>query len=152
MNLRASNRWLTLFANVGVIAGIIFLGIELRQNNELLEAEARFNRMRMSWDGWQSLAEIRDLTELIFRVENGETLAGAEQKRVDAVTMRILIGMEWSYRELPPDSPERLYMRDALQGVLSGTGIGADLRVWESKKSRFDPVFVQWVEENTLSE
>ena len=149
MNLRASNRWLTLFANVGVIAGIIFLGIELRQNNELLEAEARFNRMRMSWDGWQSLAEIRDLTELIVRVENGETLAGAEQVRVDAVTMRILIGMEWSFRELPPDSPERFYIRGALLDVFEG--IGADLRVWNSKKTSFDPSFVQWVEENVIS-
>ncbi len=58
--------------------------------------------------------------------------------------------MEWLYRELPPDSPERLYMRNALQEALSG--IGADLRVWESRKSGFDPDFVQWVEENVISD
>jgi len=104
--------------------------------------------MRMSWDGWQSLAENRDLTELTVRAINGETLAVAEQVRVDAVMMRILVGMEWLYRELPPDSPERFYMRDALLEVFAG--IGADLRVWNRRKTSFDPSFVQWVEENVI--
>ena len=138
VNTKSLNRWLTLGANVGVIAGIIFLAVELRHNNELLAADARFNRLQLSWDGWQSLAEHGDLTDLIVATESGEILEGSEQKRVDAVTMRILITMEWLYREMPPDSPERLYMRDAMHGILTGTGIGADLREWESKKSRFD--------------
>jgi len=29
-------------ANIGVIAGILFLAFELRQNNELLEQQSRF--------------------------------------------------------------------------------------------------------------
>ncbi len=150
MNTESLNRWLTLAANLGVIAGIVFLAIELRQNNELLAADARFNRLQLSWNGWQSLAEHSDLTDLIVATRNGEILEESAQVRVDAVLMRILIAMEWLYRELPPDSPERLYMRNALQEALSG--IGADLRVWESRKSGFDPDFVQWVEENVLSE
>jgi hypothetical protein len=152
MNTESLNRWLVLGANLGVIAGIMFLAIELRQNNELLAADARFNRLQLSWNGWQSLAENGDLTDLIVATRNGEILQESAQVRVDAVLMRILITMEWLYRELPPDSPERLYMRGALQVVLSGTGIGADLRVWESRKSGFDPDFVQWVEDNLLSE
>ena len=152
MNTESLNRWLVLGANLGVIAGIMFLAIELRQNNELLAADARFNRLQLSWNGWQSLAEHGDLTDLIVATKNGEILEGSEQLRVDAVSMRILITMEWLYREMPPDSPERLYMRDEMHGILTGTGIGADLREWESKKSRFDPDFVQWVEENVISD
>ena len=34
------NRWLTLIANLAVVAGIIFLGLKLRQDNELLQFEA----------------------------------------------------------------------------------------------------------------
>jgi hypothetical protein len=150
MDADRANRWLTLVANVGVIAGIIFFAVELRQNNELLEAEARFNRLQLSWDGWQSLAENGDLADLMVAASNGDTLAGSGQVRVDAVTMRILIAMEWGYRELPPESPERLYMRDELKVLFSG--IGAGLRVWESRKSGFDPNFVQWVEDNVLSD
>ena len=149
MNSESLNRWLTLGANLGVIAGIIFLAIELRQNNELLAADARFNRLQVTWNGWQSLAENGDLTVLIGFSRNGEILEGSKQVRVDAVVMRILVAMEWLYRELPPDSPERLYMRVELQDVFAG--IGADLRVWEDRKSRFDPNFVRWVEANVIS-
>ena len=150
MNSESLNRWLTLGANLGVIAGIIFLAIELRQNNELLAADARFNRLQVTWNGWQSLAENGDLTDLLVATRNGEILEGSDQVRVDAVLMRILVSMDWLYRELPPDSPEHLYMRDELRVVLSG--IGADLRIWESRKSGFDPEFVRWVEENVISE
>ena len=44
MKIKKLNDWLTLLANVGVIAGILFLGYELRQNNELMRAEARADR------------------------------------------------------------------------------------------------------------
>jgi len=34
---------ISVLANVGVIAGIVFLGYELRQNNSLLASQARSN-------------------------------------------------------------------------------------------------------------
>ncbi len=39
MKLDNVNKWLTLVANFGVVAGIIFLAIEVRQNQELLERD-----------------------------------------------------------------------------------------------------------------
>lgn len=36
MNSSRINDWLTLIANVAVVGGIVFLAIELRQNNKLL--------------------------------------------------------------------------------------------------------------------
>ena len=33
------NRWLTLVANLAVVAGIIFLAMEIRQNNSMVELE-----------------------------------------------------------------------------------------------------------------
>ena len=41
MNSAKVNEWLTLIANVAVVGGIIFLAIEIRQNNELLRSESR---------------------------------------------------------------------------------------------------------------
>ena len=41
MNNAKVNEWLTLIANVAVVGGIIFLAIEIRQNNELLRSESR---------------------------------------------------------------------------------------------------------------
>jgi hypothetical protein len=145
------NRWLTVVANVGVIAGILFLALEVRQNNELLEADARFNRMRVSWDGWQSRAEHGDLTDLLVAARNGETLTEAERERVDAVTTRIFVAYEWTYRELSPDSPERAYILVGLRAMFEEGGSDQDRRVWGTRRSRFDPEFVQWVEDEILS-
>ncbi len=33
------NRWLTLIANVGVVAGIVFLGLEIQQNSDAIKAQ-----------------------------------------------------------------------------------------------------------------
>ncbi len=37
MNLDKTNRWLTLLANIGVMAGIVFLAVEVNQNSAELE-------------------------------------------------------------------------------------------------------------------
>ena len=38
-------QWLSIAANLGVIAGIVFLALELRQNNEFLESQARLGQL-----------------------------------------------------------------------------------------------------------
>jgi hypothetical protein len=43
MKLDSLNKWLTLLANLGVVAGIIFLAIELRQNQSILEQDQRIS-------------------------------------------------------------------------------------------------------------
>jgi hypothetical protein len=135
-------------ANVGVIAGIIFLVVELRQGNELMEADARFNRLTLGRDAWQSIAENGDLTELQVRSDNGEVLSEVEQRRVDAATMRFLINLEWQYREMPPDSPERNYGEQLIKGNAHSPSFK---RVWSSRKHYFDSGFVDWVDSLVLS-
>lgn len=41
MNPEKLNHWFTLIANVGVLIGIIFLALELRQNTEMMKAQTR---------------------------------------------------------------------------------------------------------------
>lgn len=41
MDLQKLNSWLTFVANVGVIAGICFLAIEIRQNSNAIRAQTR---------------------------------------------------------------------------------------------------------------
>ncbi|NIN62615.1 MAG: hypothetical protein GTN46_10640 [Gammaproteobacteria bacterium] len=43
MKPKKMNAWLTLVANFGVIAGLIFLGYEIRQNTTQLRAEALYS-------------------------------------------------------------------------------------------------------------
>ena len=62
MDMDKLNRWMTLFANFGVIAGIIVLAVELQQNNEQLKIqiattlhEIRMNDMGVQLSGWKSV-------------------------------------------------------------------------------------------------
>jgi hypothetical protein len=41
MRMKKLNEWLTLFANIGVIAGIAFLGFEIRQNTAMIKSQTR---------------------------------------------------------------------------------------------------------------
>lgn len=41
MDLKKLNIWLTLAANIGVLTGIIFLAIEIRQNSDAIRAQTR---------------------------------------------------------------------------------------------------------------
>ena len=47
---------LNTLANVGVIAGIVFLAVELDQNNEFLELEARETLTEYLQNGWDRIA------------------------------------------------------------------------------------------------
>ena len=64
MNFDNLNKWLTLFANLGVLAGIIFLSLEIDQSNRIAMREARSEltttRTEISKSAWES-AEIAGL-------------------------------------------------------------------------------------------
>ena len=57
------NRWLTLVDNIAVVSGIIFLAVEIRQNNELLRSESR-----------QALIT-NDVTSLVANFQNADVFA-----------------------------------------------------------------------------
>lgn len=43
MRLRKLNSWMTLAANLGVVGGLIFLGLEIRQGTAQMRAEASYS-------------------------------------------------------------------------------------------------------------
>ena len=48
------NKWLTLIANIGVIAGVIFVGFEIQQNTEMMRAQTRDSiaEKQLMWTDW----------------------------------------------------------------------------------------------------
>lgn len=81
MDTNKLNKWLTLAANFGVIAGILFLVLELRQNSELMRAQSR---TEMSQDVIGLLTmNVNDAAyvDTIFRGLNGEELTDIEQEQ-----------------------------------------------------------------------
>jgi hypothetical protein len=92
---------LHLLANLGVIAGIVFLGVELKQNNDLMEMEARATLTENLQDGWYQVSSDPGLVELFIKDRGGQELSEAEEMRLSAYWMGMLMRREWQYEHFP---------------------------------------------------
>jgi len=93
------NRWLTLSANIAVVAGIFFLGLELRQNNELLQFEAGSVYFQNRVWGVNKSIENPEFARMIFKARNGEELDDFETYQVRQFYRRIFLGINWEYSQ-----------------------------------------------------
>ena len=88
MNADKINRWLTLIANISVVAGIVFLAVEVRQNTESQKEAIRFaqasayqERAFAAASLWSSNAGSPELIEAIVAFED----AGGIDSAVEAL-------------------------------------------------------------------
>ena len=135
---------ITILANTGVIAGIIFLGVELQQNNELMAADARYNRLNIATESMTILAENPDLAEFLLRANAGEVLPPHEQARLDYYFVRTFFNAEWTYNEVP----ESLYPIARWRVVMNEP---ARQRSWEAHKAELSTAFVEFIDENVFN-
>lgn len=90
------NKWLTLTANFAVVAGIIFLAIELRQNNELLLSESR--QAAMSNDQAALLAGL-DNVDIFVKWMSEDQLSVEDQYRLSMIFIVDLRNREFEYAQ-----------------------------------------------------
>ena len=84
MNLDSTNRWLTLAANIGVMAGIIFLAFELQQNTVATQLQAASNFQSSYADLELSIYGNPEFAELLSKGREGEEVTGTDQLRLEA--------------------------------------------------------------------
>ncbi len=88
-----------ILANLGVIAGIVFLGLELRQNNELLESDARRAVLDRRTNSQEIVATNAQLANVVAKSAAGEPLTDGEYVQLDAYNRRTLASLEWQFGE-----------------------------------------------------
>jgi len=135
---------ISILANLGVIAGIVFLAFELRQNNELLIAQTSYAQFNV------------EQQRRMLRMQESETIMTPPDSRTRAQGLRLellnnhtLDSFIWQFREyqagrLPDDFIDLRIWQD----VWTTRGL-RDL--FEEDRQRLDPEFVQFVEENILN-
>lgn len=103
MNLDNLNKWLTLVANLGVVVGIFFLAIEIRQNQQTLEQTQALIERDYDLavvDNLQQIADTSDDMRLLFLQYpeiaelNIRGRAGEDLSDVDTLRYRSLCGMQ----------------------------------------------------------
>jgi len=72
------SEWMNLSASIAVIMGIVFLGLEIRQNTEMMRSQTRdaISEKQMMFSEW--VATEIELADTIAKVSAGEALTSGE--------------------------------------------------------------------------
>ena len=135
---------ISIVANLGVIAGIVFLGIELQQNNALMESEARRNRSAFAEQVNMAIAMNGELASLLSRdLQGDDSFSDVEAIRLNQFWFAALVNFETGYLELATDE---LDTQAARWRVLFERN-PALRDAWARNPHAFDPAFTDWVNE-----
>ena len=93
MNLDKSNQLLSLLGNIGVIAGIVFLGIEMRQNSNMMQAQTRAAISEQAQNAID-IASAPDMLRIFTKNGAGEDLTAEESLRYSLYIRRSFRGAE----------------------------------------------------------
>ncbi len=95
------NRWLTLFANLGVLVGLMVLVIEVRHAISLTEQEAYRNRGTEIQEALQNLAMSPELADIFVKAEEhgAGSLSPSEKVRLNAWYGAVLRRMQNQFND-----------------------------------------------------
>ena len=143
----------TLVANVGVIVGLLLLAFELRQNNEVLEAQSRDLWVDRRAAILETMALNPELLELLLKAANtSEPLSNLELRRVRAIGFRTFAIWEHQFSEMQRG---RLFESEVMSLQLTnfhtdGNDFGTRM-VWDDYKThRASEEYRSWFEENIV--
>ena len=146
---------LTIITNIGVIVGIIFLAVELQQNNEFLAAESEINLMQNRKYISEVILQDEELVKVFVKIDNGEPLAPADQYRLDAMFNIYMVSFQWDFAQFQEGriSREQLPVESWIN-LINGEGmikVPLDWKgLWEDKKRNLAPDFVSFMEESVF--
>ena len=142
------NQTIATLANIGVIAGIVFLSFELHQNNELMEQDARRTRSASTEETWTIIAQNRELASLFVKDRNGEPLDDVDSTRISMMWLRSLTSLQLGYQELPEEELAPMVKRYRYNFELFPSLVST----WQNNQSMFDEEFAKWLNENILQQ
>ena len=122
MKVEGLNRWLTLVANLGVLAGIVLLVFELGENRKMMRAQTRNDVAVQLVDLMSNVATNPDLASLLTRADSGETLTPAEvtQYRHRNIAMfRYFENVHYQYRQGLYDESEFSTQQEAWRSFMN---------------------------------
>ena len=142
---------ISILANLGVIAGIVFLGFETRQNNALLQQQSRAIGVQQYFDTLGRL--IDDPTLLALRITDSDSLTPIQLARLQLLEFRSLAAWEYQWGEWR-------------RGLIDDEEMADNQRIWgltfkdnpkrnehwnAYKETRANPEFARWLEDNVVN-
>ena len=136
---------IAILANVGVIAGIVFLGFELRQNQLVGRAHSRNELSRAKEE--LTMVDLSNSIERILRVRSGDEFSEEERVTLNgwaSLWLNFFENVHYQYRMRLLDEDEfEAEMRELRRGL---NGRGPMKSAFCSRRDRLSPSFVVEVE------
>jgi hypothetical protein len=98
MNIEKINHWIALIANIGVVAGVVFLAFEIQQNNELLVQSSRYSMLENQKDWKFFLNGDPEISKLMYTPNVGELNEIERLRRFDILS-GILLTWQWEWEQ-----------------------------------------------------
>lgn len=139
------NEWLTLIANLAVVGGIVFLAVEIHQNNELLRSESR---QALISNDLTSLTENVAYADVFVKLASNEELSAEEQMQLSFIYTIDLRNREFEYFQYVNGLLDEESWLSYRQVILINHS-GERGRAWWNKVGRriVDPEFARLVDE-----
>ena len=130
MNSDLLTKWTAIITNIAIVAGLVFVGLEFRNNSRAIEAERVDSFLQSAGEISISGIENEDLADLIFQAyADPDKLSGTQLDRVQHLMILNYnnfrhIYLQYQVGLLPSDMYE--YQRQAV-GFAFSSDIGIDL-------------------------
>ena len=137
---------------LGIIAGIVFLALELRQNNELMMTESAATILNATTDAWRTVLETQDVPPLLIKDREGANLTPEEEIRLNALWVRALLNTEFMFERDPErfaNGVESWRRAFSAYGSLRRTWAGSGSAIMAAK-DMFSPDFVEFMESEVV--
>ena len=93
------HEWLTLTANIAVVFGILVLAIEIRQNNQFLQSEARYHLLTNIVESLSDSYTNETVMSAWLKVEADQEITAEERFSLVRYNYIILRKYEWEYQQ-----------------------------------------------------
>jgi hypothetical protein len=139
---------LTILANIGVIAGIVFLGFELRQNNELMQFDAEYLYFQNRIFPQVAMLEEGGLAETLAKVDKNAALDDVQRAQIGAYYGRMYRSFEWEHAQSQKGFFEIVTLKRWAQ-IIRENQYSREEWDWYSENVA-SPEFLEFLDQNVL--
>jgi hypothetical protein len=156
MNKSDLGQTITILANLGVIAGLIFLAFELRQNNLLINAQTRAEANRTVIEQESEPYRNHEVAVLLAKQARGEALSDIDEIKMRSLATSTILNFYFQYREVQEGAlPADGFSLAAWRQIYRGSGPQGDIwldKVWPDMRGNLNADFVSFFEERVISD
>ena len=152
MNWEAVSAISELIAAIAVVATLVYLAIQVRQNTSALKSAATQSAHDQLTSLYDLMASDTELGEIFHRaLEEPETLSNRETARFYSLMMSVHFKLQNAYLQTRANVYDNEYLESWLKAYRSISGKPGLRRYWEQRRYMFSSEFIDFLESERFS-